>query len=173
MPTYLSLNINILGKSVLDCLYEYVHTIYTHTILDCYVDHDKPPLIYFNLSVTPDVLEEGASNVTVITDSLIGQFYICHSKNLSQQCHCYYGFFNWSIHICHSKNLSAVVAMKLLHSKYKRLGGYIVWAQVSNKLPIHNIISISSFISTSQKYVDEGECQPLLSPLRHDGQGPV
>ena len=84
MPTYLSLN--ILGKSVLDCLYEYVYTIFTHTILDCYVDHDKPPLIYFNLSVTPDVLEEGASNVTVITcssDSLIGQFYICHSKNLS------------------------------------------------------------------------------------------
>ena len=50
------------------------------------IDHDKQPLIYFNLSVTPRQLKKGASNATVIdcsSDSYIGDFYICYSKNLS------------------------------------------------------------------------------------------
>ena len=50
------------------------------------LDRDKSPFIYFNLSVTPYQLKEGASDAPVITcssDAYIGDFYVCYSRNIS------------------------------------------------------------------------------------------
>ena len=72
--------------SVSVCMvYMHVHLYICVCVVNC-LDRDKPPSIYFNLSVTPGQLKEGASNITVITclsDSDIGNFYICYSKYLS------------------------------------------------------------------------------------------
>ena len=52
----------------------------------CVDDNLPPPVISFNLSVTPVELKKGANDVTAISclsNSYVGDFSICYSKNLS------------------------------------------------------------------------------------------
>lgn len=59
---------------------------YNQNCFNC-LDHNDSQPVPFNMSVLPLYLEEGANDATVIScssDTYIGDFYVCYSKNLDK-----------------------------------------------------------------------------------------